>query len=286
MPVSSQRVRPIDVMHLGREHVICCWEVDGLLVDPGPQSCEDTLLAALGGQRPRGLLLTHIHFDHAGAAGALVRRWPGMPVYVHERGAPHLANPEKLVASAARLYGGEEGLARLWGEVLPVPEANLKILEGGETVERAFRVEYTPGHASHHVCYLHEESGTAFVGDMAGVRVPPDPFTLAPTPPPDIDLELWERSLEVIAGWQPRALALTHFGQVDDPPQQLERVRESLHELARMADGNDVDGFVEAYEARVSEHAGDAAEAIRQVAPPDLLYLGLDRWISKGGRVP
>ena len=286
MPVSSQRVRPIDVMHLGREHVICCWEVDGLLVDPGPQSCEDTLLAALGGQRPRGLLLTHIHFDHAGAAGALVRRWPGMPVYVHERGAPHLANPEKLVASAARLYGGEEGLARLWGEVLPVPEANLKILEGGETVERAFRVEYTPGHASHHVCYLHEESGTAFVGDMAGVRVPPDPFTLAPTPPPDIDLELWERSLEVIAGWQPRALALTHFGQVDDPPQQLERVRESLHELARMADGNDVDGFVEAYEARVREHAGDAAEAIRQVAPPDLLYLGLDRWISKGGRVP
>jgi glyoxylase-like metal-dependent hydrolase (beta-lactamase superfamily II) len=273
-------------MHLGREHVICCWEVDGLLVDPGPQSCEDTLLAALGGQRPRGLLLTHIHFDHAGAAGALVRRWPGMPVYVHERGAPHLANPEKLVASAARLYGGEEGLARLWGEVLPVPEANLKILEGGETVERAFRVEYTPGHASHHVCYLHEESGTAFVGDMAGVRVPPDPFTLAPTPPPDIDLELWERSLEVIAGWQPRALALTHFGQVDDPPQQLERVRESLHELARMADGNDVDGFVEAYEARVREHAGDAAEAIRQVAPPDLLYLGLDRWISKGGRVP
>jgi glyoxylase-like metal-dependent hydrolase (beta-lactamase superfamily II) len=273
-------------MHMGREHVICCWEVDGLLVDPGPQSCEETLLAALDGQRPRGLLLTHIHFDHAGAAGALVRRWPGMPVYVHARGAPHLANPEKLVASAARLYGGEEGLARLWGEVVPVPEANLKILEGGETVERAFRVEYTPGHASHHVCYFHEESGTAFVGDMAGVRVPPDPFTLAPTPPPDIDLEQWERSLEVIAGWEPEALALTHFGQVDDPRAQLERVRESLHEQARMADGNDVDGFVEAYEARVREHAGDAAEAILQAAPPDQLYLGLDRWISKGGRVP
>ncbi len=286
MWVSSQRVRPIDVMHLGREHVICCWEVDGLLVDPGPQSCEDTLLAALGDQQPRGLLLTHIHFDHAGAAGALVRRWPDLPVYVHERGAPHLANPEKLVASAARLYGGEEGLARLWGEVVPVPEENLKILTGGETVEGAFRVEYTPGHASHHVCYFHEQSGIAFVGDMAGVRVPPDPFTLAPTPPPDIDLEKWEQSLETIAGWEPEALALTHWGQVDDPPAQLERVRESLHEQARMADGNDVDGFVEAYEKRVREQAAGDAEAILQAAPPDQLYLGLDRWISKGGRVP
>ena len=128
MRVSSQRVRSIDVMHLGLEHVICCWEVDGLLVDPGPQSCEETLLAAIGGERPRALLLTHIHFDHAGAAGALVRRWPDLPVYVHERGAKHLANPERLVASAAGLYGGEDGLARLWGEVVPVPEENLRIL--------------------------------------------------------------------------------------------------------------------------------------------------------------
>jgi hypothetical protein len=126
----------------------------------------------------------------------------------------------------------------------------------------------------------------AFVGDMAGVRVPPDPFTLAPTPPPDIDLEKWEQSLETIAGWDPKALALTHWGQVDDPPAQLERVRESLHEQARMADGNDVDGFVEAYEKRVREQASGDAEAILQAAPPDQLYLGLDRWISKGGRVP
>ena len=207
MWVSSQRVRPIDVKHLGHEHVICCWEADGLLIDPGPQSCEDTLLAAIGGERPRALLLTHIHFDHAGAAGALVRRWPDLPVYVHERGAKHLVDPARLVASAARLYGGEDGLARLWGEVVPVPEENLRVLEGGETgVEGAFRVEYTPGHASHHVCYFHEDSGWAFVGDMAGVVVPPEPFTLAPTPPPDIDVEAWERSLELIGGWEPAAL--------------------------------------------------------------------------------
>src|SRR3954467_13468359 len=223
-------MRTIDLLHLGNEHVICTAEADGVLIDPGPQTCEERLLAALDGERPKALLLTHIHFDHAGAAGALVRRWPELPVYVHERGAPHLADPAKLVASAARLYGGEEGLARLWGEVVPVPEANLNILEGGETeLEGAFTVEYTPGHASHHVSYLHEPSRVAFVGDMAGVRVPPEEFTLAPTPPPDIDVERWETSLDTIAGWQPAALCLTHFGRVDDPPAQLDRVRESLH---------------------------------------------------------
>jgi len=287
MRVSSQRVRSIDVMHLGLEHVICCWEVDGLLIDPGPQSCEETLLAAIEGERPRALVLTHIHFDHAGAAGSLVRRWPDLPVYVHERGAKHLANPERLVASAAGLYGGEDGLARLWGEVVPVPEANLRILEGGERdVEGAFSVEYTPGHASHHVCYLHEPSGTAFVGDMAGVRVPPETFTLAPTVPPDIDVEAWERSVETIAGWEPQALALTHFGQVDDPTAQLDRVRESLHAQVRIAEENDEDGFVETYTARVHEQAGSAAEAMLQVAPPDQLYLGLERYLSKRGQVP
>jgi glyoxylase-like metal-dependent hydrolase (beta-lactamase superfamily II) len=287
MWVSSQRVRPIDVMHLGKEHVICCWEVDGWLVDPGPQSCEDTLLAAIGGERPKGLLLTHIHFDHAGAAGALVRRWPDLPVYVHERGAPHLADPAKLVASAARLYGGIEGLNQLWGEVVPVPEENLRILKGGEKgLERAFTVEYTPGHASHHVCYLHEPTGTAFVGDMAGVRVPPEKFTLAPTPPPDINIDQWEQSLSTIAMWAPESLALTHFGKVDDPTEQWDRVLDSLYAQRDFAAEHDEEGFVEAYSARVREQAGGAADAILQAAPPDQLFLGLQRYLKKSGRVP
>src|SRR4051812_7897757 len=102
-------MREIDVRHMGREKVICCYQVDGVLVDPGPQSCEATLLEALGGERPRALLLTHIHFDHAGATGSLLRRWPDLPVYVHERGAPHIVDPARLVASAGRLYGGEAG---------------------------------------------------------------------------------------------------------------------------------------------------------------------------------
>jgi glyoxylase-like metal-dependent hydrolase (beta-lactamase superfamily II) len=266
--------------------VICCWEAGGVLIDPGPQSCEDTLLAAIGGEQPKALLLTHIHFDHAGAAGALVRRWPDLPVYVHERGAKHLADPARLVASAARLYGGEDGLARLWGEVVPVPEGNLRILEGGETgVEGAFNVEYTPGHASHHVCYFHAQAGWAFVGDMAGVVVPPNPYTLAPTPPPDIDLEAWERSLETIGAWEPATLALTHFGQVDDPPEQLGRVRTALREQARLAGEHDLDGFVEAYSRHVHEQAGEDADAILQAAPLDQLYQGLDRWRSKSGQV-
>ena len=279
-------MRAIDVKHLGQEHVICCWEVDGVLVDPGPQSCEETLLEAIGGEQPRALLLTHIHFDHAGAAGALVRRWPDLPVYVHERGAKHLVDPERLVASAARLYGGEEGLARLWGEVVPVPEENLRVLEGGETaIEDAFRVEYTPGHASHHVCYLHDDSGWAFVGDMAGVVVPPNPYTLAPTPPPDIDVEAWERSLGIIGAWEPKGLGLTHFGAVEDPPEQLERLRETLHQQARLAGEHDQEGFIEAYTRYVREQAGDDAEAILQAAPLDQLWLGLDRWRSKSGQV-
>jgi glyoxylase-like metal-dependent hydrolase (beta-lactamase superfamily II) len=276
-------MRQIDVLHRGCEKVIACYDVDGILVDPGPQSCEDTLLAALGGERPKALLLTHIHFDHAGATGALVRRWPDLDVYVHERGARHMASPEKLVASAARLYGGEQGLRETWGEVVPVPERNLHVLSGGETV-LGFKVAYTPGHASHHVCYLHEASGTAFVGDMAGVRVPPSGLTLAPTPPPDIDVEAWERSLSTIAAWEPQLLALTHFGTATDPPAQLTAVRESLRWQADLAADTDQEGFMATLHERVVEGAPDEdVAAIELAAPLDHLFLGLDRWHTKRG---
>jgi glyoxylase-like metal-dependent hydrolase (beta-lactamase superfamily II) len=271
-------MRQIDVLHRGREKVIACYEVDGVLVDPGPQSCEDTMLEGLGGERPKALLLTHIHFDHAGAAGALVRRWPDLEVYVHERGAPHMANPERLVASAARLYGGEEGLRETWGEVVPVPEENLKVLSGGETV-LGFDVLYTPGHASHHVCYFRDS--VAFVGDMAGVRVPPYDLTLAPTPPPDIDVEAWERSVESIAAREPETLALTHFGTA--PAAQLDAVREALRWQADLAASGDQDAFMAALHERIVDSAPDEVAAIEQAAPLDHLFLGLDRWHSKRG---
>ena len=178
-------MQAIDVRHLGREHVICCWRIGDLLIDPGPESSLATVIEALGDEPPRVLLLTHIHLDHAGSAGAIVRRWPEVEVYVHERGAPHMEDPSKLLSSARRLYGDTMDLR--WGEVLPVPRERLRPLSGGETVE-GFRVAYTPGHASHHVCYLHEDSGRAFVGDVAGVSIGGGGLVLPPTPPPDIDL--------------------------------------------------------------------------------------------------
>jgi glyoxylase-like metal-dependent hydrolase (beta-lactamase superfamily II) len=228
-------IDPIDVRFQDIERVICCWRVGDVLVDPGPESAVQNLLAALGDVRPRALLLTHIHLDHAGAAGALVRRWPDLDVYVHERGAPHVIDPSKLLTSAGRLYG-EENMQALWGDVLPVPAQRVHALQGGETLPLAgdFRVAYTPGHASHHVAYLHEDSGRAFVGDMAGVRIPPAHVTIAPTPPPDIDVEAWDRSLDLIAAWKPASLALTHFGGVDEVEEQLEAVRASLHEFAQL----------------------------------------------------
>src|SRR5271165_4037734 len=150
-------MRVIDCLHLGRERVIGCWQVGELLIDPGPGSCLPTLLDALGGWRPRALLLTHIHLDHAGASGSLVRRWPDLVVYVHERGAPHMADPARLLDSARRLYGDD--MDRLWGEFIAVPPERLRVLRGGERLTVGgdeFEVAYTPGHASHHVSYLHE----------------------------------------------------------------------------------------------------------------------------------
>jgi glyoxylase-like metal-dependent hydrolase (beta-lactamase superfamily II) len=272
--------QPIDLMPLGNDRVIGAYELGGVIVDPGPSSCLQTLLAALESE-PRALLLTHIHLDHAGASGSLVRRFPDLRIYVHEVGAPHLVNPAKLLESAGRLYGDD--MDRLWGEVAPVPERNVVALRGGEIVE-GFRVEYAPGHASHHVAYLHEDTGDAYVGDVAGVRIPPHEFTIAPTPPPDIDVEAWERSLDAVAAWRPRRLCLTHFGPAEDVAEQLERVRGRLHWLAALAGEGDRERFLEGIGAE-AESAVDAGtvERLRQAAPPHQLWLGLERYWRRRG---
>ena len=273
-------MRVIDVMHLGRPHVIGCWEVDGVLVDPGPESSLSTLLAALGDKRPRALLLTHIHLDHAAATGALVRRWPELEVYVHERGAQHLIDPSRLLASAERLYGEE--MERLWGEIVPVPEANVKPLAGGERA-LGMRVAYTPGHASHHVSYLHEESGTAFVGDVAAVRIPGVDLVVPPTPPPDIDVEKWIDSIETVEAWQPERLALTHFGAIDDPLPHLALVKERLREEAKLARDLPEGEYEQRHRERVAEVAetSEAAEELIQCVPPQYQWRGLDRYWRK-----
>ncbi len=273
-------MRVIDVEHLGRPHVIGCWQVDEALVDPGPESSLDTLLEALGDERPRALLLTHIHLDHAAATGALVRRWPDLEIYVHERGAPHLIDPSKLLASAGRLYGDQ--MERLWGEIVPVPEGNVKPLAGGERV-LGMKVAYTPGHASHHVCYLHEESGTAFVGDVAAVSVPNTNLVVPPTPPPDIDIETWEDSIGIVEGWAPERLALTHFGAIEDPAPHLAKVRERLREEAQFARELSEDEYEQRHRNLVAEHAdtAESAEELIQCVPPQYQWRGLDRYWSK-----
>jgi glyoxylase-like metal-dependent hydrolase (beta-lactamase superfamily II) len=271
--------RLIDVKHLGRERVIGCFELDGVLVDPGPTSCLDTLLSELGDARPRALLLTHIHLDHAGASGALVERWPELEVYVHERGAPHLVDPTKLLDSARRLYGEE--MDRLWGEMTPVPERNLRVLKGGERVlDGAFEVAYTPGHASHHVSYRH--GSTAFVGDTGGVRIRGDGLTIPPTPPPDIDIEAWHESIERIRAWKPERLVITHFGSYDDVDAQLDELGRRMDDRAARAREQNRDEFIAAIGEEV---AGGAAPEIRpnyaQAAAPEQMHAGLERFWRK-----
>jgi len=206
------------------------------LVDPGPGSTIDSLREHLNtyGLRVSDLnfiLLTHIHLDHAGATGALVRENPRLRVYVHERGAPHMIDPSKLLHSASRLYGNE--MQRLYGDFIPVPAENLQILTGGESISlgsRRLSVYYTPGHASHHVSYFDPSDGTVFVGDTAGISVNGHAYVLPATPPPDINFEIWESSLDTISGLHPKRLFLTHFSFSDNPELHLASYRERLHQ--------------------------------------------------------
>jgi len=217
----------LDDLWMGRPRSIATalLESDGhrTIVDPGPGSTLETLRQGL---RSRSIsvsdldavLLTHIHLDHAGATGALVGENPRLAVYVHTNGAPHMIDPSKLLASAQRLWPND--LQRLFGETLPVPAENLHIVEGGETLtlgSRQVEVVYTPGHASHHVSYFDKAEGVAFVGDTAGVRIEGNAFAMPATPPPDIDLGIWDTSFAAILERKPARLFLTHFGYSDNP---------------------------------------------------------------------
>ena len=277
-PVRSAAVpepRLIDTWHLGLDRVIGVWERDGVLIDPGPASTIDTVLAELPGGRPRALLLTHIHLDHAGATGTLVDRFPDLPVYVHEAGAPHLVDPTRLLRSAARLYG--EGMDELWGEVLPVPERNVFPLGGGEVAE-GLEVIAAPGHASHHVVYLDPDAGDAFVGDVAGVRIPPGETVWMPTPPPDIDLERWRASIAEVLERRPRRLLLTHYGSVTEPERHLEAAVTGLERLAEASESNERERFLADLEARIGAEPPELAERTRAAMPPEQTWLGLERY--------
>jgi glyoxylase-like metal-dependent hydrolase (beta-lactamase superfamily II) len=290
------------------------------LVDPGPAS---TLPALRQGLAARGLsvadldalLLTHIHLDHAGASGSLVRENPRLTVYVHQLGAPHMIDPTKLLASAARLW--PETLHKLFGDTQPVPAQNLQILEGGETLSigaRKLSVLYTPGHASHHVSYLDDSDGVAFVGDTTGIRIENGPYILPATPPPDINLEIWDKSLNTILARRPARLFLTHFGFAEDPATHVAEFRERVHcwaEVARAclvanaapgdskdssavqrapSDGNSpaaLKCFVTKSLAEMEAHLGSVeTEHHAFTAALDLSFLGLARYLRKKASAP
>ena len=291
----------IDLTWTGRPRSIASALLDfggtRVLIDPGPESTLPRLRSqlhslGLSTQDLNAILLTHIHLDHAGATGSLVSENPRLAVYVHQLGAPHLEDPSRLLASAGKLYGSE--LQTLFGDFLPVPPQNLHGLQGGETLKLgsgALRVLYTPGHASHHVTYWDPESATAFVGDTAGICVEGDSFLLPAVPPPDINLELWNHSLDSIAALRPSRLFLTHFGFSNDPEAHIARYRERLAGWADLVTKLLGEGTPEPDAARI--FVDSAASEIKRTLSSDdaehyifngglmLSWLGLARYVRK-----
>ena len=265
----------VDILHQGRPGVIGTGVIESSegigLVDPGPTACLPALedgLRELGMALDdvRAIFLTHIHLDHATAAGAIVRRSPAARVYVHPRGARHMVDPTRLLESATRIYG--DAMDRLWGEFVPVPIDSIREVDEGARIslgDRQLDVAYVPGHAKHHVSYFEEAAGVAWIGDVGGIRLeggPPVPVT----PPPDIDVDLWRGSLNRILQWSPNRVIPTHFGPVEEPEEHFDSLERSLltwaEEVRTSLDGVDP--------------GGDGDDPLRAAAFSDWVRAGLE----------
>lgn len=292
----------IDLHHRGLPKLIAAYVVrsdDGLvLIEAGPGSTLDNLLDGLTslGLEPaelRHILLTHIHLDHAGAAGSLLQRFPESRLYVHERGARHMIDPSRLLQSAERIYGAMMG--PLWGEFLPCPEDRVTVLTDGDQVragDLTLDVHYTPGHASHHIAYHDLGRNVVFAGDVAGVRIPPSSLVWPPTPPPDIDIEAWHASINRLRELDPDQILIAHFGPYDDVDRQLRMLEERLDEWASLMSGWQDEGLErDEMIARLEEHvigeiervesSSDSGEAARHVTPFGMSVDGLLRYVQK-----
>jgi glyoxylase-like metal-dependent hydrolase (beta-lactamase superfamily II) len=275
---------PIDLLHCGNERTIASYVVDTndgpALFDCGPATTFEALEAGLERHGlvltdVRHLLLSHVHLDHAGAAGTLVRAHPGLQVHVSAVGAPHLVAPERLERSARRLYG--DSFDTLWGELVPVPEQNVHVVG-----ERVLGLECfpTPGHASHHVCYL-DGDGTLYAGDAAGVRIQPGRFVLPPTPPPEFDLDAWQQTLEEIERRDPERLALIHWGVAEDVQRHLADLRLELYDWTdTVRGGAELHEFVEYVKLELSD-AGENTGQYDLAMPLWQSYQGLKRWADR-----
>jgi glyoxylase-like metal-dependent hydrolase (beta-lactamase superfamily II) len=295
----------VDLNFLGIPEIIATAIVQGpsgvALIDPGPATTLGSLTAALarkgiGIADIRQILLTHIHLDHAGGTGTLVRQNPRIEVFVHERGARHMVEPAKLLSSATRLYGAD--MERLWGEFLPVPEASIRVLKGEERLTvggRELQVAYTPGHASHHVSYFDPSSRVAFVGDTAGIRRGDHLCVMPPTPPPDIDLEAWAKSEDRILAWDPDTLFLTHFGPFHGARLHFTDMFERLALWSRIVrglladgaldDGRRLEAFMNEATLELMRNVGEQeAERYSRAGRLDYSWQGLSRyWLKMSG---
>jgi len=278
---------PIDLHHLGRERVIGSYLLDTddgpALLDCGPSTTIDALKAGLAARGlaltdVRHLLLTHIHLDHAGAAGTLVREHPGLQVHVSPIGAPHLVDPERLEKSARRLYG--DTFDSLWGELAPVPAENVHAVEGAVLGLESFP---SPGHASHHVSYL-DPDGTLYAGDACGVRVLPGRFVLPPTPPPEVDVDGWGTTIDEIERREPERLALIHFGVAEDVSRHLTELRLTLLDWAESVEGGATEEEFVEYALAELHDSGEDVGAYEQAMPFWQSYRGLARWAEKRAR--
>ena len=295
----------IDLGFQGRRGVVAAFLLAGgdelALIETGPAS---TLPALRAGIRAAGfdparltrLLVTHIHLDHSGAAGVLVRDLPDVVVHVHPVGAPHLIDPARLVASAGRLYG--DRMDALWGEVAPVPAERVIVLGDGETLSVAGRVltaVFTPGHASHHVAYWDAAGGTAYTGDVGGVRMAGTGYVCPPAPPPDLDPEAWTISVERLRALDARRLVLTHGGPFADVGAHLDQLMPNLAELQELAavglrggaDNAALTALIHDHmAAKLGNRDPEALENLEWAAPSYLAAAGLTRLLVKRGDVP
>ena len=275
---------PIDLLHLGCPRSIGCYVLetdDGPeLFDCGPSTTAAALKAGLEAEGLRmldirHLMLSHIHLDHAGAAGVLVREHPALQVHVSAIGAPHLVDPSRLERSARRLYG--DSFDALWGELVPVPEENIHVV--GEHVV-GLECFPTPGHASHHVCYL-DPDGTLYAGDAAGVRIQPGRYVVPPTPPPEFDLAVWQGTIDELEKRQPERLALIHFGVADDPHRHLADLRLELYDWAEFVQGGATEEEFIAYGRAELANAGEDVAVYDVAMPLWQSYRGLARWVEQ-----
>jgi len=275
---------PIDLHHQA-PGIVACYLLDTddgrALFDCGPTSCIPALEDGLADRGlelgdVRHLLLSHIHLDHAGAAGVLVREHPGLQVHASEIGAPHLIDPSRLEASARRLYG--DAFDALWGELAPIPSENVHVVGDAVLGLDCFP---TPGHAWHHVSYL-DAKGTLYAGDAAGVRLAGGTFVMPPCPPPEFDVEAWEATIRQIELRAPAHLALIHFGVFDDVQEHLAGLRRTLARWSeRVEDGMDEAAFIAAARYDVSQSDPDLVDDYDRAGPYWHHFSGIDRYWRK-----